>query len=79
MVTVLLALSIAPGIAICVFIYVKDKENKEPVWLLLSYVAGMLSTIVAVIAQSVSGISLQSLSGKSYLQVALFAFGVFLN
>ena len=52
MVTVLLGLSIAPGIAICVFIYVKDKENKEPVWLLLlSFVAGMLSTIPAVIAQ----------------------------
>lgn len=77
MVTVLLALSIAPGIAICVFIYVKDKENKEPVWLLLlSFVAGMLSTIPAVIAQSASGISLESLAGKSYQQVALFAFGV---
>jgi RsiW-degrading membrane proteinase PrsW (M82 family) len=74
---VLLALSIAPGIAICIFIYVKDKHNKEPIWLvLISFILGMLSTIPAVIIQSASGISLESLAGKSYQQVALFAFGV---
>ncbi len=28
----LLALAIAPGIAICLFIYFKDKHNREPVW-----------------------------------------------
>ena len=31
----LLALAIAPGIAICFFIYFKDKYNKEPLGLLL--------------------------------------------
>jgi RsiW-degrading membrane proteinase PrsW (M82 family) len=74
---VLLALSIAPCIAICIFIYLKDKHNKEPIWLLLvSFVLGMLSTIPAIIVQLASGISLESLAGKSYQQVALFAFGV---
>ena len=48
----LLALAIAPGIAICFFIYFKDKYNKEPLGLLLmSFVLGMLSTIPAVIIQ----------------------------
>jgi RsiW-degrading membrane proteinase PrsW (M82 family) len=73
----LLALSVAPGIAICIFIYVKDKVNKEPVWLLLiSFILGMLSTIPAVMVQYASGISLDSLAGKSYQEVALFAFGI---
>ena len=49
---VLLALAIAPGIAICIFIYLKDKYNKEPLGLLLwSFFLGMLSIIPAVIIQ----------------------------
>ena len=73
----LLALSIAPGIAICLFVYLKDKQEKEPIWLLLiSFLLGMLSTIPAVIIQMLSGISLESLAGKSYQQIAFFAFAV---
>lgn len=71
----LLALSIAPGIAICIFIYLKDKYNKEPLWMLLvSFVLGMFSTIPALIIQIGSGISLESLAGKGLVQVAIFAF-----
>ena len=71
----LLALSIAPGIAICLFIYFKDKYNKEPLWMLLvSFVLGMFSTIPALIVQIGSGISLESLAGKGLVQVAIFAF-----
>ena len=45
----LLALAIAPGIAICLFIYYKDKYNKEPIWmLLLAFVLGVLSIIPAI-------------------------------
>ena len=48
----LLALAIAPGIAICIFIYFKDKYNKEPLGLLLmSFIMGMLAIIPAVIIQ----------------------------
>ena len=73
----LLALSIAPGIAICLFFYLKDKQEKEPIWLLvLSFLLGMLSTIPALIIQMLSGISLESQAGKSYQQIAFFAFAV---
>lgn len=71
----LLALSIAPGIAICFFIYLKDKYNREPLWMLLiSFLLGMLSTIPALLIQMLSGISLERLAGKSILQVAFYAF-----
>jgi protease PrsW len=74
---VLLALSIAPGIAISLFIYLKDRYNREPVPLLLvSFLLGMLSTLPAIALQMMSGISLETLAGKSIQQVAIFAFGV---
>lgn len=48
----LLALAIAPGIAICIYIYLKDKYNKEPISMLIwSFVLGMLSIIPAIIIQ----------------------------
>ena len=48
----LLALAVAPGIAICIFIYLKDKYNKEPIGLLIwGFILGMLSIIPAIIIQ----------------------------
>lgn len=48
----LLALALAPGIFICLFIYFKDRYKKEPVGLLFwAFVLGMLSTVPAVIMQ----------------------------
>ena len=42
----LLALAIAPGIAICFYIYFKDKYEKEPIRLLvISFILGVLSVI----------------------------------
>ena len=42
----LLALAIAPGIAICVYIYFKDKYEKEPIKLLLvSFILGVFSVV----------------------------------
>ena len=71
----LLALAVAPGIAICLFIYLKDKRNKEPlILLLISFFLGMLSTIPAIIIQLMSGISLEKIEGKSLSAVAYFAF-----
>ena len=71
----LLALSIAPGFAICIFIYLKDKYNREPIGLLIvSFILGMFSVIPAIIIQLLSGISIESLTGKTISEVAFFAF-----
>lgn len=44
----LLALALAPGIAICLFIYLRDRYNKEPLWILLiSFLLGALSLVPA--------------------------------
>jgi RsiW-degrading membrane proteinase PrsW (M82 family) len=76
----LLALAIAPGIAICLFIYFKDKYNREPLGLLiLSFFMGMLSIIPAVIIQialtqpvkNVMGPGISYTAVYSYLIVAL--------
>ncbi len=49
---VLLALSIAPGIAICFYIYAKDKYNKEPLGLLIKcFFMGVLSAALAVLIE----------------------------
>lgn len=48
----LLALALAPGIFICVFIYFKDRYRREPIGLLLwAFVLGMLSTLPALVMQ----------------------------
>jgi len=46
----LLALALAPGVAIALYIYLKDKHEREPFGLLLlSFIYGALSTIATVI------------------------------
>ena len=73
----LLALAVAPGLAICIFIYLKDKYNKEPLGLLLmSFILGMFSIIPALIAEVIFGIKTESLPTASPSSVALFAYGV---
>lgn len=48
----LLLLAIAPGIAICLYIYAKDKFNREPAsYLLWSFILGVLSALMAVIIE----------------------------
>ncbi len=49
---ILLALAIAPGLAIAFFIYEKDKLDKEPLHLLVkTFFLGVLSVLLAVILQ----------------------------
>jgi protease PrsW len=73
----LLALAIAPGIAICIFIYWKDKYNREPLGLLLvSFMLGMVSVVPAIILELYFGKPLDQLTGKSILQIALLAYFV---
>ena len=71
----LLALAIAPGIAICLFIYYKDKYNKEPIWmLLLAFVLGVLSIIPAVIIQLSYGHEISDIQNQGTLSVAFFSY-----
>ena len=71
----LLALAVAPGIAISIFIYLKDKYNKEPFGLLVwAFVLGMISTIPAALVQMVFTAPVQLLLGKGVVYTAVFAF-----
>ncbi|MFM6926532.1 MAG: PrsW family intramembrane metalloprotease [Ferruginibacter sp.] len=71
----LLALAIAPGIAICLFIYFKDKYNREPLWLLmLSFFMGMLTIIPAIIIQLGLTGPVEKLMGQGILYTAVFSY-----
>jgi protease PrsW len=71
----LLALAIAPGIFICLFIYAKDSYNREPPLLLLwSFVLGMLSTIPAVIIQLATGDAPGQIGATAVGATAFFAY-----
>jgi len=74
----LLALALAPAIAIIFFIYSKDKYEREPLKnLLLSFLLGVLSTVPAVIIQLTSEPKLLAFfQGKSILYYGLYAFAV---
>lgn len=73
----LLALALAPGIFICLFIYLKDRYKREPFWLLLwAFVLGMLSTLPALLVQlGYAQVRLWENDG-TMAAVAFFAFGV---
>ena len=46
----LLSLALAPGTAIILSIYLRDRHEREPLWLLLiSFIAGAFSTVVTMI------------------------------
>ena len=71
----LLALAIAPGIAICMFIYLKDKYNREPLGLLLlSFFLGMLSTIPAVLIQVAFTKPVEKMMGEGIAYTIVFAY-----
>lgn len=54
MILTLLALALAPGIAIAFFIYSKDQYDREPLRnLLISFLLGILSTLPAIVLQTV--------------------------
>jgi protease PrsW len=71
----LLALAIAPGIAICLFIYFKDKYNKEPrKYLMLSFLLGILSTIPAIFIEVYGGKVLDQYMTAGYVYTAISAY-----
>ncbi|MBK8787421.1 MAG: PrsW family intramembrane metalloprotease [Chitinophagaceae bacterium] len=71
----LLALAIAPGFAICLFIYFKDKYNREPLGLLiLSFFMGVLSIIPAVIFQIALTKPVERMMGEGIFYTAVFSY-----
>ncbi|MCX7743441.1 MAG: PrsW family glutamic-type intramembrane protease [Flavobacteriales bacterium] len=49
---ILMGLAIAPGIGLAIYIYFRDKYDKEPLWILLiSFFMGILSTIPTIISE----------------------------
>jgi RsiW-degrading membrane proteinase PrsW (M82 family) len=73
----LIALAIAPGIAISLFIYSRDKMGKEPLrYLVISFLLGMASTIPALIIQLIAGDDYKTYHTHSILAYALYSFGI---
>ena len=73
---VLLAMALAPAIAIIFYIIGKDKYNREPFTnLFISFLLGVVSTLPAILVQSVFSAALQSFFDyKSILYYVCFAF-----
>ncbi len=73
----LLALAIAPGLAIIWYIYHKDIYDKEPKkYLLVSFLLGMLSTLPAIIIQTTAAAIFGSIGSAS--SVLFYAFNAFI-
>lgn len=71
---ILLSLSLAPSLAICIFIYWKDKFEKEPKRLLvISFFLGVLSFVPVVILEVLAS-NLGLKSGSGIFQTALYSF-----
>lgn len=72
----LLALALAPSVAIIFYIYSKDKYDREPFKnLLISFLLGVLSTVPALLIQKYYGAQLDNFfETKSIAYYAVFAF-----
>lgn len=69
----LLALAIAPGLAICLYIFLKDIYNKEPKRLLVaSFLLGILSIIPPLFIES----TFKPFFTNSFTDTAFYAYGV---
>lgn len=73
-----LALALAPGIAISVYVYIRDQYDREPLKnLLISFLLGAVSTIPAVIVQLSAEPLLKKLWPENHIAyLAIFAFVV---
>ena len=71
----LLALSIAPGIAISLYIFLKDRFNREPhLNLLVCFFLGCLSVIPAIIIQLLTTKPVERFMGEGIFYTAVFAY-----
>src|SRR5688572_21544554 len=70
----LLGIALAPGVAIMIYIYLKDKHEREPLSLLLiSFVYGMISTLVTLFISWPVDV-LVTLRNEDYIHQAFSAF-----
>lgn len=73
----LLALAIAPGIAIAWYIYSKDKYDKEPRrYLIICFLLGILSTLPAALFQAGFGLAMGQLNPEG--SIGAYAFYAFI-
>jgi protease PrsW len=71
----LLALSIAPGIAISLYIFLKDRFNREPhLNLLFCFLLGCLSVLPAILIQLLTVKPVERLMGGGIFYTAVFAY-----
>jgi RsiW-degrading membrane proteinase PrsW (M82 family) len=71
----LFALAIAPGLAICLFIYSRNKYGKKSLrYLIVSFILGMASTLPALILQLISNDIRKDYSSHGILSIAWFAY-----
>ena len=74
MTLVLIASALAPVIAVVIYIYYKDKYEKEPLSMLLkSFFLGALSTIPAILLETLAEMIGLTIS-RDILQTAIYAF-----
>lgn len=70
-----LALGFAPGLAIMIYIFWKDRLNKEPLHLLfLCFLAGVFAIVPAIILELTFGRIFPDLENGNVLQIAIHAF-----
>lgn len=72
----LLGLAVAPGLAICLYIFFRDKYNREPAFtLLMSFVWGLLTVVPAIVLELATGkIAAETVTGiiiSSFFFIAL--------
>jgi RsiW-degrading membrane proteinase PrsW (M82 family)/ribosomal protein S18 acetylase RimI-like enzyme len=72
----LLALAVAPGLAVCIYIFFRDRHNPEPALnMILSFLFGVLTVIPAIFIENIADQyfdnSIASIIISSYLAVAL--------
>ncbi|MFI5172752.1 MAG: PrsW family intramembrane metalloprotease [Chitinophagales bacterium] len=71
----LLTLVLGPAIAIMIFFYAKDKNDREPFGILfLSFLAGCFSILPAIILEGALPAFIPNSSGSSLISVAIYTF-----
>lgn len=76
MIFTLLALALAPGVSIAIYIYLKDKHEKEPIRLLLrAFLFGVLSVLLTLLLTSFAE-AFVILDQTKAADLALYAFGM---
>jgi len=71
----LLALAIGPAFTIIIFFYSKDKNDREPFGvLLMSFIAGCISILPAIILEAALPIFVPGSNGGSLISIAIYTF-----